>query len=58
MLFVLLWIYVFFVCWNHRLYRAYSLLTWRTLYRTMEPAEWRLYRIDEAVRGRRGWIDR
>lgn len=56
MVVILLWGYLLFVCWNHALYRAYAQLTWRTLYRAMDPTEWREYKIAEALQKHQGWI--
>lgn len=52
----MLWFYFLFLCWNHTLYRAYAYITWRTLYHTMQPVEWRHYKIDQALRNQVGWI--
>ena len=50
MLFLLLWGYMLFFCWNHTLYRAYAEITWKTLYRDMQPVEWRNYTVNKALR--------
>lgn len=53
---VILWMFMLFVCWNHRLYRMYANITWKTLYYNIQPIEWREYLINEKVKNVRGWI--
>lgn len=55
MLIILLWAYIFFICWNHRLYRSYIKMTWNTLYHEMEPKELRDYIIDQKIKNTKGW---
>lgn len=56
MLFIALWCYILFFCWNHTLYKAYAKLTWSTLLHEMKPKEWRDYKIDESLQTHQGWI--
>lgn len=56
MLVVALWCFILFVCWNHRLYKAYAQITWKTLYGQLQPVEWRDYTIYEHQKTSSGWI--